>query len=592
MADAILRIIIDALNKAGDDLGKLKTELKDVDEQAGNAGKSTKGFGDSWAGVMTGINSTLSVIQIAGDALEKVYGLAKEGAELEYAAKRFDNLSESIGATANVLLNDLRDATHGMYSDAELMASAGDFMALGLAQSSDEVVRLSTVAGALGMNMNQLVLTLTNQTTMRFDALGVSVDGFDERLAALKETGMGVDAAFKEAFLQQAEEQIGVVGEMTDSSIGSFMRFEAQFKNTSNSVKQSASTIMAPAVANLAETLKKGTDFSGAMNQALEAGIITQQKYNDLQKAVRWGDMDTADVVEYLTDKLDEQTNATENARRATDPYSDSLEYAAQAAEMLGKKEEETSEQTRLFMEQLDKVTGIEANFGGMISLATRYDDILEEIATNELEIHSLMNVTTEEGIARRQELIDKNEELRTQMAEMANQVVLDMFMATIAIGGITEAEADAYFDLAADMKLISSEAAEEAKRVYGEAVRFINGLEIEDKSATFTVNYDVGSFTGVSGFNLPTESNPENRPIGGSVSANNPYLWQEYGYRGEVFVPSQNGYVLSRSDAERILAKAGGSNGGSVDIASLIRQIPTAEDIARAVRDAIMMVT
>lgn len=56
-----------------------------------------------------------------------------------------------------------------------------------------------------------------------------------------------------------------------------------------------------------------------------------------------------------------------------------------------------------------------------------------------------------------------------------------------------------------------------------------------------------------------------EMRPTGGAVSRGRNYRWQEYGYPGEAFVPSQNGYVLSRSDAERILAQAaqGGRGGG-----------------------------
>jgi hypothetical protein len=43
-------------------------------------------------------------------------------------------------------------------------------------------VRLSGVAAQLGMDVGEMTLALTNQTTRRFDQLGVSVDGFDERL--------------------------------------------------------------------------------------------------------------------------------------------------------------------------------------------------------------------------------------------------------------------------------------------------------------------------------------------------------------------------------------------------------------------------
>jgi hypothetical protein len=43
----------------------------------------------------------------------------------------------------------------------------------------------------------------------------------------------------------------------------------------------------------------------------------------------------------------------------------------------------------------------------------------------------------------------------------------------------------------------------------------------------------------------------------GGSVNRGMNYRWQEYGYPGEQFIPSQDGYVLNRSDAADILSKA-----------------------------------
>ena len=72
---------------------------------------------------------------------------------------------------------------------------------------------------------------------MRFDALGVSVDGFKEKVKALEETGMDADAAFKEAFLQQAEAQLERVGSAADTSAGKIARMEAAIANMSNAVK-------------------------------------------------------------------------------------------------------------------------------------------------------------------------------------------------------------------------------------------------------------------------------------------------------------------------------------------------------------------
>ena len=68
-------------------------------------------------------------------------------------------------------------------------------------------------------------------------------------------------------------------------------------------------------------------------------------------------------------------------------------------------------------------------------------------------------------------------------LEKMANQVVLDMFKSTIAIGGISAAEMDAYFAMAADLGIISEEAATNAKQVYQDAIDTINATEIADKT-------------------------------------------------------------------------------------------------------------
>ena len=167
-----IRVIISAMNKASKDIDQVKKDIQGVKSESKDATPAVGGFGDKLKSMMGTAAAAAGALAAVGLAVKEVYDGIKEGAELEYARTRFDNLASSIGTVSDALLGDLRDATKGMMSDAELVAGAADFMALGLAKSHDEVVRLTSVAGSLGMNMNQLVLTLTNKTTMRFDALG------------------------------------------------------------------------------------------------------------------------------------------------------------------------------------------------------------------------------------------------------------------------------------------------------------------------------------------------------------------------------------------------------------------------------------
>ena len=68
---------------------------------------------------------------------------------------------------------------------------------------------------------------------------------------------------------------------------------------------------------------------------------------------------------------------------------------------------------------------------------------------------------------------------------------------------------------------------------------------------------------------------------VGGAVQGGETYTWQEYGYRGELFVPSADGFIMSRADAERALSKAlaGGASKESIN----------ADEIGRAIADALV---
>jgi len=253
--DENVRIVVSAVDKASKDLQKI-----------GKTGKTS----------FTELKSAVDLASMAfNKALvvgKKVFDMGKQGAQLEYTSQKFANLSRSIGEVSDALLIDLRGATQGLVSDSQLIQSATDFMSLGLANTRDEVVRLTKVAGALNMDMNQLVLTLTNQTTMRFDALGVSVDGFDERVKSLRDSGMSASDAFSEAFLRQAEEQIELLGDAADGATKDFLRMDAAVANMSDTLKRRAAPSVT-AFANLvADMLTLDTEgwFKDGANAAAD----------------------------------------------------------------------------------------------------------------------------------------------------------------------------------------------------------------------------------------------------------------------------------------------------------------------------------
>lgn len=598
---ANLQIVISALDKASGDINKIKSEISGVNSASKGATKGTGDFTTSITSMMSKAALAAGAVAAVGMALKGVYDSAREAAELDYARSKFDNLSKSIGTVSDALLTDLRAATSGMMSDAELIASAGDFMALGLAKTHDEVVRLSSVAGALNMNMNQLVLTLTNQTTMRFDALGVSVDGFQEKVKALEAAGLSANDAFKEAFLQQAEEQITKVGNAADSSIGAFRKMEAAQANYFNALKQNlveAGTWWANYWEHVYNDMTSVKAYNALIEHAQALGIDTKavdmavRSANDYGRVTATGIEQNKAAVEALGEQVKAQAEMNAMRNRGTNAnyeYSASEKHVAESIAYVRSE----------LQQQADNITTLDSTYKGIINLGYKYSDALAEINAKQAEYDALpgWKQASKDG----KQLLSDIEALKGSMKDLANQVTLDMFQATIAIGGVTESELSAYMQMAIDMGLMSEEGAKAALEAYGNAIKTINGYELDEKTGNITFdaqqafdmitminameiadkNGNINLFVKYYGTSGGPDPYEEGHASGGPVSAGNPYLWQEYGYRGEKFVPAQNGYILSRSDAARAVANT---------TAAPVYSGPSAQDIALAVRDAILM--
>ncbi|HMN11827.1 MAG TPA: hypothetical protein PKD55_05825 [Bellilinea sp.] len=368
-----VNILIKAIDQAGSVLHKAAAEV-------GNLGKAgdtvAPGIGKANMS-LTDFKSGIDLAMMAADTFMRVgkaaFDFTKEGAQLDFTRNKFDRLSASIGTTGDVLLKDLRRATRGLVSDADLVASATNFMTLGLVKTHDEAIRLTKVAGALGMNMNQLVLTLTNQTTMRFDALGVSVDGFDEKVKALKDSGMDANAAFNEAFLQQAEEQVAKVGEAADSSIAGFNRLETEIKNIGDTIQM----VLAPAAGDLFGQLGNLIGVSNQLWQAVANGNMTYWEAVKVWGEMQWTGKTAEETYQELTAATDENTEATKENTAAN--------IEAQGPQAL------TTTQIRELGVEIGKTSGATRNFADDIyESGPAYDEMTGKLDAAEQAVRNL----------------------------------------------------------------------------------------------------------------------------------------------------------------------------------------------------------
>ncbi len=251
------------------------------------AGGPIAAAGNAWRGMATGLAVASAAFVGVGLAAQQAYATLRAGAELQTTTERFGKLAASIGTTADVMLGKLREATKGMISDAELMASASGIVSLKLADNEEQVVRLATVVGTLGWDMQQVILTFANLSTMRLDALGLSVDEVKAKQKELEEQGLSTAAAFKEAVIQAGEARLEVGG-VSDAE-QSFKRAEAAVTNFKNAVLESITTTLDQAgafeaLSKAAVDLSSWQTFSANIWELKEAGRITTDEFHELTR--------------------------------------------------------------------------------------------------------------------------------------------------------------------------------------------------------------------------------------------------------------------------------------------------------------------
>jgi hypothetical protein len=437
-----VQIIIEALNLAKDELEEVERELKDIDKQGE---RTSKGGLASMQGSFLAIGGALTGMGIAA---KQAFEFAKQGAELERTEQQFYRLAETIGTTGDALRTELDAAMGDVISNSDKMKVAVDLMSLGLVENSEQAARLAAVYSQLGMDMNQLVLTLTNKTTMRFDALGVSVAGFDERLEELSKT-MSDEKAFTMAFLEQAEKQVEKVGDVADTSAGQIKMLQAEWQNYVDSVKKSLSEAVEPGI----RAINEQRQAEEQLQHALEMGAIAQSDYNRIQSLMNRNMMQADVVLDFVKQSMDEWRQSVEGSNPTLEKHNRLMEIGSQ-------KNQEFGETIIKAGEDADEAT---IEVGGLLDEVNRDigSPMKEFIA--DLEWFSQTGGTFEEAFAGIQEAVDQGKitpeqgkkftenlligfyDVQTELNNMnINQAAREMFRE-----GLADSVQDAYDKLA-----------------------------------------------------------------------------------------------------------------------------------------------
>lgn len=440
-----------------------------VDESA----KANKTFVESARDFGLAIQSWMQIAQQAYRAAQAVYSFARAGAELEFTEIKFNRLLATIGSTSDVMLDKLRTATRGTMSDMELIASATDTLSLGLVRNERDVVRLSTVMAGLGMDMNQVVLALSNQTTMRFDQLGVSVYGFDERLKALKETGMDANAAFTEAFLQQAEEQLQKVGHAADTSAGQFMQMEAEFKNLSDSMKRSAMEAVLPIVKSFNESTNAANEYYDVVLSVADGLGLTARELLGVEGAGMVSMMQRgAAATEFYSQRIQDATTAQGQYTEAVAMTAEQIDAMTQAnqgyLDLLGSITEELQKYE-------DKETGLQTKHAELI--AKKQELIAQGWGPESEKITEINAKLSENEMAM---------QANAEAAELAGRRrILSMLEQQLAIDGLDARETEYLLTLGLQWGVYSQQAVDAARAAQAEVAELTRLLDMTPEEKT-----------------------------------------------------------------------------------------------------------
>lgn len=323
--------------------------------------------------------------------------------------------------------------------------------------------------------------------------------------------------------------------------------------------------------------------FNDVAKAALEAGKITKDQYNDAMKQAYDRTKTTDETVEFLEYHLAMLGVTSESTASSTEDLSDAESGLSESALLAADAAIEAAEAQAKMNAELENITSLEGNYQGIIDLAYDYTDMLEEKETLQIERQKLINQGWSEQSQKVKDLDANIAGIDASMAELADRVTLDMFQATIAVGGVTQAELGAYMQMAIDMGYMSEEGAKAAMAAYGNAIETINGLEIDEKTGNVTVDataafatFDlleqyvlldkeqrvfVRTYYGTSGNYDPYENytGPQYEHGGGASGgyfmADTPYIVGERG--PELFVPNESGQVISN---DKLLELLGGN--------------------------------
>lgn len=255
MSDYTIGVTLEATDEASTPIDDVAGSLDDLAEKGGDAATSVGDLDKNaknadtnmrfLRGAVEGFISVLSLTKV----IEFGAQLYQLGDQAIKARSVFQVLSGGSG-DATVTLDKLREATNNTVSDVDLMTGANRILAMGIADSNDEMVTMVDTAVTLGQAMGlgpseaieNFSLLMANQSIPRLDSFGISAQKVRERMDELTASGMDTSEAFSMATMEQATIAMEKLAPVVDANVTAIDRVGTSLDNVKASAGENLAT--------------------------------------------------------------------------------------------------------------------------------------------------------------------------------------------------------------------------------------------------------------------------------------------------------------------------------------------------------------
>lgn len=282
----------------GEAIITIRAEDKNLDRDLSKTKSKTKKWAEGVGGIMkTAFGFAIGNMIVGGvqNITAGIGNLITEAAGFEQTSKTFDKLVQSVGGDVPDALKQLKTATRGMVAENDLVLAGNKFLAMGLAETTEEAAVLAEMATQLGMamgedataSMENFALMLANQSIPRLDSFGMSSGKVREDINRLMAADKSLtrEQAFMTAVMEAGRETMEKVGDQSKGTAGNMARLDTFMGD----LKMTIGTALLPVMNALLEPIGELAQTYGPMLTEWAQGFSEWLQSEGIPAIQTWG---------------------------------------------------------------------------------------------------------------------------------------------------------------------------------------------------------------------------------------------------------------------------------------------------------------